>query len=60
LQGRAEILGLYVNAIAEAPRGAHPTSCYPDYSLASEEILNYIEACAAGRFDEYLEEFIKG
>jgi len=60
LEGRAEILGLYVNAVVEAPRGAHPTSCYPDYPLASEEILDYIEACAAGRFDEYLEEFTGG
>jgi glutaconate CoA-transferase subunit A len=58
LEGRADILGIYVNAIVEAPRGAHPTSCYPDYPLASEEILNYIEACDAGRFEEYLKEFI--
>jgi len=57
LEGQADILGLYVNAIVEAPRGAHPTSCYPDYPLASEEILNYVEACAAGRFEEYLKEF---
>jgi len=60
LEGQAEIVGLFVNAVVEAPRGAHPTSCYPDYPLASEEILHYIEACAAGRFDEYLEEFIGG
>jgi glutaconate CoA-transferase subunit A len=60
LGGQADILGLYINAVVEAPRGAHPTSCYPDYPLASEEILNYIEACAAGRFDEHLKEFIKG
>jgi glutaconate CoA-transferase subunit A len=57
LEGQADILGLYVNAVVEAPRGAHPTSCYPNYSLASEEILNYVEACAAGRFEEYLKEF---
>ncbi len=60
LEGRADLLGSYVNAVVEAPRGAHPTSCYPDYPLVSEEILNYVEACAAGRFEEYLEEFIKG
>jgi glutaconate CoA-transferase subunit A len=57
LEGQADILGLYVNAIVEAPRGAHPTSCYPDYPLASEKILNYVEACVAGRFEEYLKEF---
>ncbi len=55
LEGQAEILGLYVNVVVEAPRGAHPTSCYPDYPLASEEILDYVEACVAGRFEQYLE-----
>jgi glutaconate CoA-transferase subunit A len=58
LEGQANLLGPYVNAIVEAPQGAHPTSCYPDYPLAGEEILNYIEACAAGWFEEYLKEFI--
>jgi glutaconate CoA-transferase subunit A len=57
LEGQADILGICVHAIVEAPRGAHPTSCYPDYPLASEEILNYVEACVAGRFEEYLKEF---
>ena len=58
LVGRADILGISVNAIVEAPQGTHPTSCYPDYPLASEEILNYVEACAAGRFEDYLQAFI--
>jgi glutaconate CoA-transferase subunit A len=57
LEGQADILGLFVNAIVEVPRGAYPTSCYPDYPLASEEILNYAEACTTGRFREYLREF---
>ena len=55
---QADLLGICVAAIVEAPQGAHPTSCYPDYPLASEEILNYVEACAAGRFEEYLQRFI--
>lgn len=58
LEGHADILGFSVHAVVEAPRGAYPTSCYPDYPLASEEILNYVEACAAGRFEEYLRGFI--
>ncbi|MBM4465842.1 MAG: CoA transferase subunit A [Chloroflexi bacterium] len=58
LEGRADVLGICVHAIVEAPRGAQPTSCYPDYPLASEEILSYVEACAAGRFEEYLKGFI--
>ena len=41
-----------------APHGAAPTSCYPDYPLAGGEILRYVDACNAGRFDEYLAEFV--
>jgi len=58
LRGQADILGVFVNAVVEAPRGAYPTSCYPDYPLASEEILTYIEACADSRFEEYLKGFV--
>ena len=41
--------------VAEAPQGAAPTSCYPLYPLSGREFLKYTEACAAGRFDAYLE-----
>jgi glutaconate CoA-transferase, subunit A len=44
--------------IAHAPRGAWPTSCYPDYPLAGGELLRYIDACNAGQFDGYLSEFV--
>lgn len=46
--------------IAEAPRGAYPTSCYPDYPLGGGEFLRYVDACNAGEFDAYLAEFIAG
>lgn len=45
--------------IAEAPRGAAPTSCYPLYPLAGGEILRYTEACNAGRFEEFLQDFLR-
>ena len=41
--------------VVEAPQGAAPTSCYPLYPLYGREFLKYTEACAAGRFDAYLE-----
>lgn len=45
--------------VVPAPRGAWPTSCHPLYPVDGEEILRYTEACAAGRFDQYLAEFVQ-
>ena len=44
--------------IALAPRGAYPTSCYPDYPVSGGEFMRYVDACNAGKFDEYLEEVL--
>lgn len=44
--------------IALAPRGAYPTSCYPDYSVSGGEFMRYVDACNAGKFDDYLAEFL--
>ena len=49
-----ELTGLSVTAVVHAPRGAWPTSCYPDYAVDGEEILRYIDACAADKFHEYI------
>lgn len=56
--GRVDITGAMVSAVVHAPHGAWPTSCYPLYPLAGGEILRYIEACNAERFEEYLEQFV--
>jgi glutaconate CoA-transferase subunit A len=45
--------------IVHAPRGAWPTSCYPDYSVGGGEFMRYVDACNAGRFDDYLSEFLQ-
>jgi glutaconate CoA-transferase subunit A len=58
LEERADTVGLRVNAVVEAPGGAKPTSCYPDYPLDSAEILRYVETCTRGGFAEYLREFV--
>lgn len=44
--------------VALAPRGAYPTSCYPDYPVSGSEFMRYVDACNAGRFAEYLAEFL--
>lgn len=41
-----------------APRGAFPTSCYPDYPVSGSEFMRYVDACNAGKFEEYLAEFL--
>ncbi len=58
LDAPMDITGLSVTAVVHVPRGAWPTSCYPNYSLDGEEILRYSEACAAEKFDAYLAELL--
>jgi glutaconate CoA-transferase subunit A len=48
------IPGALVTAVAHAPRGAWPTSCYPHYPIGGGDLLAYVEACANGQFDAYL------
>jgi len=55
LDGPVDIAGPLVTAVAAAPGGAWPTSCYPLYPVDGNEILAYAEACAAGQFAAYLE-----
>lgn len=45
--------------IVHVPRGAWPTSCYPDYPLAGQELMQYVDACNAGQFDDYLGKFLQ-
>lgn len=40
--------------IVHAPRGAFPTSCYPDYPVGGQALMRYVEACNAGEFTQYL------
>lgn len=54
---KADIVAPSVHYVAEAPKGAWPTSCHPLYPLAGGEILRYIDACNAEQFDEYCQNF---
>jgi len=50
-----------VAAVAEAPFGAHPTSCYPDYAYDRNHLREYVAAAATGEgATEYLERFVIG
>jgi glutaconate CoA-transferase subunit A len=59
LEGPLELAGVGVDWVVEAPQGAWPTSCYPDYPLDGDEILDYVESCTSDRFDSYLEGFVE-
>ena len=58
LEGPVQLAGAGVDHVVEVPRGAWPTSCYPDYPLDGDELLDYVDACASGGFDSYLEGFL--
>lgn len=58
LEGPLELAGVGIDFVVEVPGGAWPTSCYPDYPFDGDELLDYVEACAAGGFEAYLEQFL--
>jgi glutaconate CoA-transferase subunit A len=50
----ADVLGGWVDAVVEQPRGAWPTACHPIYGTDMSAMAAYMEACAAGRFDSFV------
>jgi glutaconate CoA-transferase subunit A len=60
LDGPLELARVRTTAVVEAPRGAWPTSCYPDYAIDGDELLDYVEACSGGEFEAYLGRFSSG
>jgi glutaconate CoA-transferase subunit A len=59
-QGGAGLVSFMVDAVVEAPGGAHPTSCYPDYPTDVVHIARYLKASRAKGAGRYLETFITG
>lgn len=47
--------GIMVSAVVHTPGGARPTSCYPHYAIDGGELLRYVDACASGQFETYLD-----
>jgi glutaconate CoA-transferase subunit A len=58
LAGPLDLAGVGIDYVVELPKGAWPTSCYPDYALDGNELLDYVEACTAGHFETYLAGFM--
>jgi glutaconate CoA-transferase subunit A len=52
--GSTHIPGFLVDAVIEAPFGAHPTSHVPRYSLDAQATMDYANACSAGEGDAYI------
>lgn len=59
-QGGAGLVSFMVDAVVEAPGGAHPTSCYPDYPVDVVHIARYLKAARAREAERYLDAFIAG
>lgn len=51
-----------VTAVAEVPFGAHPTSCYPEYSYDRSHIAEYVRCATAGgeELTGYQDRFLVG
>jgi len=47
------------NMVVHLPDGAKPSSCYPNYPVTGGQILQYVEACNAGKFDEFISKFVQ-
>ncbi|MFG1667688.1 CoA transferase subunit A [Streptomyces sp. Y7] len=50
-----KVPGYYVDAVIEAPFGAHPTSHVPSYGVDAWKLLDYATAAAGGSFDSYVD-----
>jgi glutaconate CoA-transferase, subunit A len=48
--------GYYVEAVIEAPFGAHPTSHIPRYAMDAWELMDYAGASGGASFSEYVEQ----
>jgi glutaconate CoA-transferase subunit A len=59
LRDDVQLPGALVTAVVHAPRGAWPTSCYPNYPVDGGELLRYIEACGENQFAAYLRQAVK-
>lgn len=56
---QADLMAGDVDFLVEEPGGAAPTSCWPDHPLDGRGLLEYVLACRAGRFEDYLAAFLE-
>jgi glutaconate CoA-transferase subunit A len=48
----------FVDFIIESPFGAHPTSCFPNYTYDLWHLIHYIDLSKKGRTEDYLTQHI--
>jgi acyl CoA:acetate/3-ketoacid CoA transferase alpha subunit len=48
--------GYYVEAVIEAPFGAHPTSHIPRYAMDAWELMDYAAAAGGSSFSDYIDQ----
>jgi glutaconate CoA-transferase subunit A len=56
LRQGADVIGLNVDRLVVAPRGAYPTSCHPKYHLDGWMFVKYVRDCQQNGFDLFLDE----
>jgi glutaconate CoA-transferase subunit A len=44
----------FIDTVVESPFGAHPTSCFPNYTYDLWHLLNYIELSKKGKTEDYI------
>ena len=59
-QGGAGLVSFMVDAVVEAPGGAHPTSCYPDYPVDVVHLARYLSGARRKETQQYLDRYVHG
>lgn len=57
---RTVVPGFLVDAVAEAPYGAHPCSCPGAYDYDRDHLDDYLSGSRAGEFERYRETYLDG
>ncbi|MGZ5712541.1 MAG: CoA transferase subunit A [Caldimonas sp.] len=57
-QGGAGLVSFMVDAVVEAPGGAHPTSCYPDYAVDVVHLARYLTSARRKQTQAYLDRYV--
>lgn len=59
-QGGAGLVSFMVDAVVEAPGGAHPTSCYPEYPADIVHLAQYLLRARRRDTQWYLDRYVLG
>jgi glutaconate CoA-transferase subunit A len=58
--GGAGLVSFMVDVVVEAPGGAHPTSCYPDYPVDVVHLARYLKGARRKETQKYLDRYVLG